>query len=111
MTRLIPRRLKATVFLTLALGFLPCSSHLAAEKSVDVSKIYGRIQIVTSFPDYKAKVVTNFPDLRVKTVESFPDRPGRWQIVDSFPDYKIQIVNSFPDFTVQFVDGFPGVRP
>lgn len=81
---------------------------VAAEKNVDVSKIHGRIQLVTSFPDYKVKVVTSFPDLRVETVESFPDRSGRWQIVDSFPDYKIQLVDSFPDFTVQFVNGFPG---
>lgn len=87
-------------------GLLP--SLTAADKKVDVSKIHGRIQFVTSFPDYKVKVVQSFPDLRVETVNSFPDRPGRWQIVESFPDYKIQLVDSFPDFTVQFVGAFPG---
>lgn len=76
----------------------------------DVSKIYGRIQFVSSFPDYKVKVVSSFPDLKVKIVDSFPDSAGKWQIVNSFPDYKIQIVDSFPDFTIQYVDSFPGVN-
>lgn len=74
----------------------------------DVSRIYGKIQFVESFPDYKVKVVTSFPDLKVKLVEHFPDAPGKWQIVDRFPDYKIQIVESFPDFTIQYVSSFPG---
>jgi hypothetical protein len=74
----------------------------------DVSSIYGRIQFVTSFPDYKVKVVNSFPDLKVQMVDAFPDRPGRWQKVNSFPDYKIQLVDAFPDFTIQWVDSFPG---
>jgi hypothetical protein len=76
----------------------------------DVSKIFGRIQVVESFPDYKVKIVESFPDLRVQTVDSFPDRTGRWRFVKSFPDYKIQFVESFPDFTIQFVESFPGTR-
>jgi hypothetical protein len=80
----------------------------AAEKRVDVDRIHGRIQFVTSFPDYKVQVVNSFPDLKVQMVTSFPDKPGLWQKVDSFPDYKVQIVDSFPDFTVQWVNSFPG---
>jgi len=80
----------------------------AREEGPDVSKIHGRIQFVTSFPDYKVQEVSSFPDLKVQVVESFPDKPGRWQIVDSFPDYKIQVVDSFPDFTIQYVESFPG---
>jgi hypothetical protein len=80
----------------------------AGENKVDVSKIHGRIQYVSSFPDYKVQAVTSFPDLRVQIVKSFPDKPGRWEIVDSFPDYKIQMVQSFPDFTIEFVESFPG---
>jgi hypothetical protein len=76
----------------------------------DVSKIYGRIQFVEHFPDYRVKVVTHFPDLRVQKVNHFPNRPGRWQIVNHFPDYKIRIVDHFPDFTIQWVDHFPGPR-
>lgn len=81
---------------------------MAADKP-DVSKIFGKIQIVDSFPDYKVQVVDSFPDLKVQKVKSFPDKPGKWQIVDSFPDFKIQIVDSFPDFKIQYVDSFPGV--
>jgi hypothetical protein len=80
----------------------------AGEQKVDVSRIHGRIQFVTSFPDYKVQVVSSFPDLKVQMVTSFPDKPGQWQKVDSFPDYKVQIVDSFPDFTIQYVDSFPG---
>ena len=80
-----------------------------AKLKVDVSKIYGRIMYVDSFPDYKVQIVNSFPNLKVQVVKSFPDKPGKWKIVNSFPDYKIQIVNSFPDFTVQYVKSFPGV--
>ncbi len=80
----------------------------AADTDVDVSAIHGRIQFVTSFPDYKVKIVDSFADLHVQMVESFPDDPGKWKVVESFPDYKIQIVESFPDFTIKYVESFPG---
>jgi hypothetical protein len=82
----------------------------AGKGEVDLSAIYGRIQFVNAFPDYKVKVVTALPDLRVKRVNALPNRPGEWQIVDAHPDFKIQIVDAFPDFTIQWVDAFPGVR-
>jgi Ca-activated chloride channel family protein len=81
-----------------------------ADSKPDVATIYGRIQFVTSFPDFKVKVVDSFADLHVQVGESFPDKPGRWQMVESFPDYKIQIVESFPDFTIKYVESFPGPR-
>ena len=80
-----------------------------ANAKVDVAKIYGKIQFVNSFPDYKVQIVNSFPDLKVKVVNSFPDKVGKWKIVNSFPDYKIQIVNSFPDFKVKYVNSFPGL--
>ncbi len=80
----------------------------ASATDVDVAAIHGRIQFVTSFPDYKVEIVSSFADLHVQQVTSFPDAPGKWLIVDSFPDYKIQIVDSFPDFTIKYVDSFPG---
>lgn len=80
-----------------------------AKPKADVSKIYGKIMYVNSFPDYKVQIVNSFPDLKVQVVNSFPNKPGKWKIVNSFPDYKIQIVNSFPDFKVQYVNSFPGV--
>ncbi len=78
--------------------------------TVDVSKIYGKIQFVEHFPDYKVQVVEHFPDLRVQLVEHFPDAPGKWKIVEHFPDYKIQIVEHFPDFKIKYVEHFPGVE-
>ena len=29
-------------------------------------KLYGKIQIVTAFPDYKVQFVTAFPDIKVQ---------------------------------------------
>jgi hypothetical protein len=90
-----------------ALALLAANSE-AGEKHLDLSRIHGRVQFVTSFPDYRVKVVDSFPDLQVQMVTSFPDKPGQWQKVDSFPDFKVQIVDSFPDFTIQYVTSFPG---
>ena len=59
-------------------------------------KLMGKVQVVTSFPDFKVQVVGSFPDLKVKKVTSFPDRCGKWKFVKSFPDFKIKYVKSFP---------------
>lgn len=98
-------RVRAVVLLLMAYSQL----GLAGDKP-NLAAIHGRIQVVTSFPDYRVKVVDSFADLHVQVVESFPDKPGRWQMVESFPDYKIQFVDSFPDFTIRYVDSFPGVQ-
>ena len=71
--------------------------------------LYGKVQVVDSFPDLKVQVVDSFPDIKVQQVSSFPDDCGQWQMVDSFPDFKIQYVDSFPDIKVQFVSSFPGM--
>ncbi len=102
--RCLASRLAIAISLTLS----PLAQ--AEDDTLDLSKLHGRIQFVTSFPDYKVKVVDSFADLHVKLVESFPDDPGEWQVVESFPDYKIQIVESFPDFTIHYVESFPGVQ-
>ncbi len=102
-----PSRGVALAAMALACLFL-LSGLPARATDVDVAAIHGRIQFVTSFPDYKVKIVSSFADLHVKQVTSFPDAPGKWLIVDSFPDYKIQIVDSFPDFTIKYVESFPG---
>ena len=72
-------------------------------------KLWGKVKIVTSFPDFKVKVVGSFPDLKVKKVTSFPDKCGKWKFVKSFPDFKIKFVKSFPDFKIKYVSSFPGV--
>ena len=75
---------------------------------VDVAKIYGRIQFVDAFADYRVEVVDAFPDLKVQRVSAFADSAGEWEIVTAFPDFKIQKVTAFGDFKVQFVTSFPG---
>lgn len=52
----------------------------ASAWSVDVSRIYGNIQVVDAFPDYKVKVVSAFADLDVQVVKAFPDAPGKWKM-------------------------------
>ncbi len=81
----------------------------ASKPEAPIRSIYGRIQIVTTNPDYKVEVVNSFEDLRVQKVDAFPDSTGKWQLVDSFPDYKIQIVKAFGDFKVKWVSSFPGI--
>ena len=72
--------------------------------------LYGKVQIVNSFPDIKVQIVDSFEDLDVKLVDAFPDQCGKVKLVESFPDVKVQIVNSFPDIKVKIVDSFPGVK-
>jgi len=71
--------------------------------------LFGKIQVVKSFPDIKIQVVKSFPDLKVQWVNSFPDKCGKWQKVENFPDLKVQFVESFPDIKIEFVQSFPGV--
>lgn len=80
-----------------------------AECSLNNHRLYGRVQVVDSFPDLKVQVVNAFPDLKVKVVESNPTKCGEWKIVSNFPDLKIQFVNSFPDLKIQYVESFPGL--
>jgi hypothetical protein len=72
-------------------------------------KLYGKVKIVTAFPDLKVQVVDAFPDLNVKVVDNFPDKCGEWKMVDTFPDLKIQFVKAFPDLKIKYVTAFPGV--
>lgn len=81
----------------------------AASCSLNGITLYGKVQIVDSFPDLKVKRVDSFPDLNVQWVESFPDQCGKWQEVTAFPDFTIQYVDSFPDLEIKEVTSFPGV--
>jgi hypothetical protein len=101
-------RVLALVSLSAIALALPASAERKCS-SGEIARVFGKIQFVSSFPDYKVQVVTSFPDLKVRKVTSFPDAPGKWQIVESFPDFKIQIVDSFPDFKIQYVESFPGL--
>ena len=72
--------------------------------------LYGKVKVVTSFPDFKVKVTNSFPDIKVKKVSSFADKCGEWNFVTSFPDFTIQFVDSFEDFSIEYVNSFPGLR-
>lgn len=85
-----------------------CAPPAAPTPPVDVSKVFGRVQFVDAFPDYKVEVVDAFPDLKVQQVSAFADSAGEWEVVTAFPDFKIQKVTAFADFRVQFVTSFPG---
>lgn len=108
--------MKRRKLLSLSTGLLAAPSLPSAANrpmcggKPDLPRIFGKIQWVTSFPDFKVQIVTSFADLHVQEVASFPDAPGKWQIVNSFPDFKIQLVDSFPDFKIKWVKNFPGVQ-
>ncbi len=109
---------KVTLVVALAaLGLLfvaaaqpPVAGKIGSSCTFGGKKLYGKVKIVKSFPDFKVKIVSSFPDLKVKKVTSFPTKCGKWKFVRSFPDFKIKFVTSFPDFTIKYVSSFPGVR-
>ena len=72
-------------------------------------RLWGKVRVVTSFPDIKVQVVDAFPDLKVQRVSSFPDALGKWQFVTSGEDFTIQYVDAFPDIKIKFVSAFPGL--
>ena len=105
-------------FLLLCVAFLgaaaPRATALAGSKigpdcTLKGHKLYGKIKVVTAFPDLKVQVVTAFPDLKVQKVDAFPDKCGKWKMVDAFPDVKIQMVTAFPDLKIKYVNAFPGL--
>lgn len=93
----------------LAFISVPENAEMLSDCTCKGHNLWGKVKVVTSFPDIKVKVVTSFPDIKVKVVDSFPDECGKWKFVDSFPDFKIQFVDSFADIKVKFVDSFPGI--
>ncbi|MSR18092.1 MAG: hypothetical protein EXS00_02810 [Phycisphaerales bacterium] len=100
----------------LLVGMLPWQGGAAglpaatSASKPDVSKIFGRIQYVTAFPDYRVEVVSALEDLRVQEVTALPNSAGRWQIVTSLPDFRIQKVKALGDFKIRYVTALPGTR-
>ncbi len=113
----LAKRLVGLTVVLLAIGSAAglVVAHTAAAGKIDSSctfkgkKLFGKVQIVSAFPDIKVQVVSAFPDLKVHMVNAFPDSCGKWQAVDAFPDFKVQFVDAFPDVKIQYVDAFPGV--
>ncbi len=90
-----------------ALGPATAATKLKA-CTLNGKQLFGKVQVVRSFPDFRVQRVTSFPDLKVEVVKSFPETCGKWMWVNSFPDFTIEYVEAFPDFTIEFVDSFPG---
>ena len=86
------------------------SNPISKDGTYKGKRLWGKVQFVTSFPDFKVQVVDAFADLNVQIVEAFPDKPGKWQVVTSHPDFKVQVVDAFGDFKIKYVDAFPGVQ-
>ena len=86
------------------------AKNIASDCTCKGIKLYGKVKIVTGFPEIKVQKADAFQDLNVQIVNAFPDVCGKWQIVDSFPDFTIQYVNAFPDITIKEVTAFPGIN-
>ena len=111
----MPRSVLRTVRAPALLAEVVGGEAAAAEEKIEYAtctfkgfKLYGKIQVVTSFPDVKVQIVESFPDLKVQKVETFPDACGKWQFVNTFPETKVQFVQTFPDVKIQYVETFPG---
>ncbi|MCR5453992.1 MAG: hypothetical protein K6F33_03280 [Bacteroidales bacterium] len=89
-------------------GLIIDRKNCTITKNGKTYKLYGKYQIVNSFPDLKVQYVNSFPDLKIQKVSSFPDKCGEFQKVNSFPDIKIQIVKYSPDIQVKEVSSWPG---
>ncbi len=85
------------------------AGKIGRDCTVRGKKLYGKVQVVDAFPDFRVRLVSAFPDLKVQRVDAFASSCGRWEQVDAFPDFKVQFVDAFPDFDIQYVDAFPGV--
>ncbi|MEK9786161.1 MAG: hypothetical protein VW546_09150 [Gammaproteobacteria bacterium] len=85
------------------------AGSIDSDCTLNGKKLYGKVQVVTSFADFKVEEVQSFPDLKVEKKSSFADDCGEWEFVDSFPDFTIEYVTSFADFKIEFVNSFPGL--
>ena len=91
--------MKKRIFILVLIALFPISAgNVESDCTFKGIKLYGKVQIVSSFPD-----------LKVQMVNSFPSSCGKWQSVTSFPDFKIQFVTSFPDVKIKYENSFPGV--
>lgn len=73
--------------------------------------LYGRVKIVTEYPDFRIKVTDNYPDIVVKIVDrDYPGECCMWEIVENYPDFTVQFVEDYPDFTVAFSNDSYGIR-
>lgn len=72
--------------------------------------LYGRVQFVDTFEDFRIQFVDGLADIKVKFVDYKPSKCGEWQIVDGLADFKVKVVDGLADFKVQKVDALPGIK-
>ena len=53
------------------IGLLALSTSALGDCTWNGIKLYGKVKVVTSFPDIEVKVVNSFPDLKVKKVNKY----------------------------------------
>ena len=104
------KKILLILFLTILLNSATKAETIAPDCTYKGIPLYGKVQVVNSFEDFKVKRVTSgLEDLKVKEVSYFPNSCGKWQFVSTFPDFKIKYVDSFEDFKIRFVDYFEGI--
>lgn len=110
---MLSRTLRSILVATALLLLIAPQAHagsVGSDCTKKGKKLWGKVKVVTSFPDLRVQIVSSFPDLKVQKVRSFPSSCGKWKFVDSFPDLRIMFVKSFPDLKISYVTSFPGVR-
>ena len=109
----------ALVWLVAPRGHVPVvaagKNPILPDCSLKGKKLFGKVQVVSSFPDLKVQIVEAFPDLNVEVVEASPGKCGQckcgqWMMTNTFPELKIQFVTSFPDLKIKYVKSFPGIN-
>jgi hypothetical protein len=104
----------ALVWLAAPRGSVPVvaagKNPILPDCSLKGKKLFGKVQVVSSFPDLKVQIVEAFPDLNVEVVEASPGKCGQWKMTNTFPELKVQFVTSFPDLKIKYVKSFPGIN-
>lgn len=65
-----------SILLLLSTATAVCAGNIAPDCSFNGKKLYGKVQIVEHFPDFKVQIVNHFPDISVKYVNNFPCKCG-----------------------------------
>jgi hypothetical protein len=73
-------------------------------------KLYGKVKVVTSNPDFKVRIVDYSEDISVKNTENDPSRCGEWKFVEYSEDFKVRFVTSGEDFTIKYTTYDPKVN-
>jgi hypothetical protein len=99
-----------SIFLIIASACLfQADSPITADCMCKEIPLYGKVQVVNSFADFKVEVVTSFEDLKVEKVITTAFKCGQWEFVNTQPDFTIEYVTIAADFKIRFDNSFPGI--